>query len=159
MDFGRGELPAQAREEDLTTLFGRLRAAMVRAGKTAKPAELEAMLKAAGHKVNRQTPHNWFRPSCKFIEPLWLFRVAKVLDVSPEWLSTGDGPVAPPQAMSDDRVQVIEMWESLPTDKARQSWISSGHQIIELVGKSTRSAPFKGAHAEIEAGERARRKS
>lgn len=134
----------------MTTLAGRLRAAMVRAGKKAKPAELQAMLKAAGHEIGRQTPHNWFRPSTQFIEPIWLFRVAKVLDISPEWLATGDGQIAPPQVMSDDRVQVIEMWESLPTDKAKKSWIRSGHDILELVGKATRATPFGGTHAEVD---------
>lgn len=149
------ELPDEAKGEDLTTLSGRLRAAMVRALKPAKYSALKEALEAAGFTINKQTVHNWFRPSCQFIEPIWLFRVAKVLDISPEWLSTGEGTLAPPKVISDDRAQVIEMWDSLKTDAARKAWIGNAHSILELMGEKSRAAPFGGTHAEVEGGKKA----
>lgn len=149
MEIGRpqDELPNAAEGEDLTTLSGRLRAAMARAGKRAHYAELKAMLEAAEYEINKQTVHNWFRPSCKFIEHVWLFRVAKVLNVSPEWLATGEGSVSSPVVLSDDHQQAIEMWDTLDDEKARSAWIRSGHEILDLTGKRSRASPAPAAHA------------
>lgn len=149
MEFGQnGELPEEARGEDLTTVAGRLRAAMMRAGKRAHYTVLKQMIDETlpgDTEINKQTVHNWFKPTCKFIDQAWLFKVAKLLDVSPEWLGTGDGNVAAPRTLSDDYEQAVGMWKSLPDDKARTAWIKSGHSIMDLLGQRSKEVPYQQA--------------
>lgn len=122
---------------------GRLRAAMVRAGKRANYADLKKMLEAAGYTINKQTVHNWFKPSCKFIDQDWLFKVAAVLQVNPEWLSTGEGRVVKPQVLSDEHEQVIGVWRELPDDDSRTKWLRDGESLLSLLKKKTRVAPYE----------------
>lgn len=160
MELGHDdELPEAAKGEDLTTLSGRLRAAMVRAGKRAHYAVLKQMLIDAGFEIGKQTVHNWFRPSSQFIEQIWLFRVCKLLDVSPEWLSMGEGSMTPPRTLSDEHEQAIALWNDLPDDAARSAWLSSGHTILELLKKESKAAPFKAEHAKVTVGKRESRKA
>lgn len=146
MESGQSEeLPDEAKREDLTMVAGRLRAAMIRAGKRAHYTVLKQLLdEIEAEPVNKQTVHNWFKPTCRFIDQAWLFKVAKLLDCSPEWLATGEGPVAAPMPLSDATGQVIGVWKSLPDEDARTKWVSDGESLARLLNKKpSTAAPYK----------------
>lgn len=134
---------------------GRLRAAMIRAGKRANYAVLKQMLEQAGNTINRQTVHNWFKPSCQFIDQAWLFKIAGLLDVNPEWLATGEGDMARPTPISDLYAQVLGVLNDLPSEEARTKWLRDGESLAKLLNKKGgKSAPFDAVTATHERAKR-----
>lgn len=116
-DYGREELPETARDEDLLTVTGRLRAALLRAGREPTSGDLLKLL--AKHKLvlNRQTPHNWFRDAAKQIDSRYLFQVADALNVSARWLATGTPPVAPmPREVVPGAARLLNVYQRLDNE-------------------------------------------
>ena len=149
MDFGQDwaqDLPEAARKEDLTVLSGRLRAALILAGKDPDAQTLLSLLKAEFPKLGRQTVHSWFQPNRHFIEPQYLFAISEVLNVSARWISTGKPPITRPAYLDDDIERLKAIWASMPSDEARQKWVEDGEDILRLLKATSKAAPFPTAN-------------
>jgi hypothetical protein len=118
------ELPPEARKEDLRSIRGRLRAAMIRAGLSPSYRvlleKLNEQLKKNGkppldHDKNRQTVNNWFQPRATAIAGKYLFDVAEALQVSPRWLALREGTVHPGFVeIPNGAEKLLQAWEELP---------------------------------------------
>ena len=134
----------------MTKLFGRLRAAMIRATHKPDPNVLKALLQEKKSlALGRQTVHNWFKPTCQFIEPQFLFAIADLLDVSAEWLATGQGLIDRPRQLDDDMTQLIGLYKSFPDEESRAKWfrdaVKDGNELLALLKKHSAATPFPGA--------------
>lgn len=118
---------------------------MIQAGKEPVYTELIALLyEKRGIKLNKQTAHNWFKPTSKFIDPRYLFDVAIVLNVSARWLATGKGAIAKPRYLNPDEAQILGIWDSLQVNKtAAEQWSKEGHRLLDILGSSTVAHPYK----------------
>lgn len=128
-------------------VFGRLRAAMMRAGKKPDYRVLQDLLaKQKEMQVGRQTVHNWFRPACQFIEPKYLFAIAEILDVSAQWLATGEGNMNRPIQLGDDLTQLVGLYESFPDPDARAKWfrdaLKDGNELLALLDAASKASPY-----------------
>lgn len=124
-----------SKRED-ATLAGRIRIGMASAG-ISSPAELARRMK-----VNRQTVHRWIAGEGDKLTPEMLFRLADALEVNPQWLALG-APHSPvkPHIPSVEESELIALYEKLPA-AAKESWVSSGRDLIKLLTPSSKTDPF-----------------
>lgn len=131
--------------EDYALPSGRLKAAMIQAGREPVYTELIAVLnEKLGIKVNKQTAHNWFKPTSKFIDPRYLFDISNVLNVSARWLATGKGAIQKPRYLSPEEAQILGMWEALQSNKtAAEQWMREGDRLLNIIGSTNAAHPYK----------------
>lgn len=124
------------RSREDATLAGRIRIGMAGAG-ISSPAELARRMK-----VNRQTVHRWIAGEGDKLTPDMLFRLADALEVNPRWLAMG-APHSPvkPHIPSVEEAELISLFVSLPS-AARESWMSSGRDLIKLLTPASTGNPF-----------------
>lgn len=87
---------------------------------------------AAG--VKRGTWHTWVGDRRSVPAPATLMRVAKVINVRPEWLATGKGPKKAMQpTFTQAQIDIAEAWPHLPpqTQAAMAAMIRSAAISIE----------------------------
>ena len=128
---------------DSMSVAGRLKAAMGRAGLEAKPQALIAALqKKTGKVAARQTVHNWFKPTCKFIEPVWLYAIAETLDVTAKWIAINEGPIERWQNLDDQESQLLATFRNLP-DHAKPILMAEAEKILKVASPPSRVSPLK----------------
>lgn len=127
------ELPPPSKE----TLDGRIRIGMATVG-ISGPTALAAKM---GDGLNRQTTAKWITGESGYLEPKYLFKLAKVLNVNPEWLALGRGPVAPAVEISPNKKRVLELYEALGL--MQDAWIQSGDTLLKAAREASISQPFK----------------
>lgn len=122
----------------------RLKAAMIRAGRQPVYTELVKLLQEKrGVRVNKQTAHNWFKPTSKFIDPKYLFDIASALEISARWLTTGSGRIDIPRYLTDDEADVLGLLEAFGSNrKAKERWIKEGHDLLDMIGHTGKTHPY-----------------